>query len=120
MTKQRYVLSEAVLGWTAQVVNEDEEFAELPRIIYDASVMAFPNAEREDQWAPIVVLYLSIEGPSPDADVFSAPILRPYAVREQFVKDLVRDAIRSLVATRDAAIAEQDALREDRVADSSG
>lgn len=109
-------ITDEVIGWIAQVTNE-EEFAGL-NVSYDAAMTALPNGGREDQWVPFLVLYLGIDGPSDDSNVFSAPIVRPYAVREQFVKDLVRDGIRSLVVARDKAIAESESITE--VAESSG
>jgi hypothetical protein len=118
--RQRHVLTEQVRAWMAEVVNEEPEFHGVPRITYDVSLTALPNGAQEDQWVPFVVMYLAIEGPVADADVFSSPIVRPYAVREQFVKDLTRDGVRSLIETRDAAVAEYRQAKEDRVADSSG
>lgn len=100
-----YRVTDQVLSWMEQVLNEDPEFDGLD-VRYDCAMTALPDGGQEDRWVPILTLYLAIDGNKPDQDIFGTPVLRPYATTEDFVKDLTRDGLRSLLKLREDLAAE--------------
>lgn len=100
-----YRVTDEVLSWMAQVLNEDPEFDGVD-VRYDCAITAMPDGSQEDRWVPLLTLYLAIDGIKPDQDIFGTPVLRPYAVTEEYVKDLTRDGLRSLLKLREELSAE--------------
>lgn len=89
-------LTASVHRWTSEQVRAMDE-----PVIFDVAFQVMPDPLTEG-FLPIVAIYLEVAGPHGKGYVYGCPVLNPGALKENFVKALVRDALGSLIATREA------------------
>jgi hypothetical protein len=108
-------LTDKAKPWITKVIKE--ELAQEAYIVWELTVVAFPDTTSNDSLLdlgedpssivsfPSLVLYLEIPGAEPGTSLFIAPILAPFLLNEQRVRKTVKKALQSMRANREKALA---------------